>query len=311
MRAKRKLKRTIFIACEGRNTERIYFEAMGEDAAVSDEFAITVYPDENTEDPTTHALGLVREAQKKIEDFDEVWAVFDKDGYTKHAETFAEAGKVVCGKKVNIAFSSIAFEQWILLHFDRSEAAYAKSADIITQLIHSNYFPGYSKTAYQETYSIVKDKTTIALENAAWLRHRLYQQGALPDTAIHAINPYTDADVLVKRLLGISEEILWVSHGQEIAFGHLSFQAILGTNQTVTVSLQNNGQDAIVFNAGNINAHFYILNAAREKIYCTNPATTVIAPGEDVIYILSFDLTVNGMLLNFLYGQYRVMMKLP
>ena len=141
--AKRKLKRTIFIACEGTHTERIYFEAIGEETAVAEDFAVTVYPDETTEDPTTHALGLVQLAQSKIEEFDEVLAVFDKDGYTQHAQTFAAANTPIKGKTVNIAFSSIAFEPWVLLHFTRSRIIYPKSADNINQLTGNNYVPGY------------------------------------------------------------------------------------------------------------------------------------------------------------------------
>ena len=192
--AKRKLKRPIFIACEGTHTERIYFEAIGEETAVAEDFAVTVYPDETTEDPTTHALGLVQLAQSKIEEFDEVWAVFDKDGYTQHAQTFAAANTPINGKTVNIAFSSIAFEQWVLLHFTRSRIIYPKSADIINQLTGNNYFPGYVKTAYQETYAQLKDKTIIALENAAWLRFWLAQQGVLPATPLYNVSPYQEID---------------------------------------------------------------------------------------------------------------------
>lgn len=308
--AKRKLKRTIFIVCEGTHTERIYFEAIGEETAVAEDFAVTVYPDETTEDPTTHALGLVQLAQSKMSEFDEVWAVFDKDGYTKHAETFAAANTPIDGKTVNIAFSSIAFEQWILLHFTRSEAAYPKSADIIAQLTGNNYFPGYVKTAYQETYAQLKDKTIIALENSAWLRFRLTQQGILPATPVYNTNPYTDADVLVKRLLGITEDIIWVAQAQVITADSISFSAITTNPNTITVSVSNNGLHAIVFNAGNLNNHFYLLDAMRNKTYFTTPATVQINPGQTINFTLISAVGVSPGHLNVLTDSCRIMMEL-
>lgn len=134
-RKRRVSPRTIFIACEGTNTEPNYFKGINEAIEDDEEFVITVYPDKNEKNPKQHAIGLVLEAQSRIEDFDEVWAVFDKDGYTKHQEAFAKAaeefdikeGNNIVKKKVNIAFSSIAFEHWVLLHFERNQTGFIKS----------------------------------------------------------------------------------------------------------------------------------------------------------------------------------------
>ncbi len=78
---------TIFIACEGRNTEPLYFESIAEQVEDDGLLAITIYPDKDTPNPKTDALNLIREAQSKGDEFDEVWVVFDKDGYTKHEES--------------------------------------------------------------------------------------------------------------------------------------------------------------------------------------------------------------------------------
>ena len=42
----RQLKPSIYIVCEGTNTERIYFEAIAEQNDVFEKYAITVYPSE-------------------------------------------------------------------------------------------------------------------------------------------------------------------------------------------------------------------------------------------------------------------------
>ena len=108
----KQLNYSIYIVCEGTNTEPIYFKAIAED--VVKEYRVTVYPSEDQikaskkegESIKTDAVNLVKIAkrEREINNYDEVWAVFDKDGYTKHKEAFLYAKK----HGVNLAFSSIA-----------------------------------------------------------------------------------------------------------------------------------------------------------------------------------------------------------
>lgn len=55
-----------------------------------------------------------------MEDYDESWVIFDKDGYTKHSEAF----KLARQHNIKIAFSSISIETWILSHFERNKIAF-------------------------------------------------------------------------------------------------------------------------------------------------------------------------------------------
>ena len=64
-------------------------------------------------------LSWVLLARKKLtEGVDEAWAVFDKDEHPAKMEAFEEAGKVIDGKVIHIAFSSRSFEYYLLLHFE-------------------------------------------------------------------------------------------------------------------------------------------------------------------------------------------------
>jgi len=118
---KRVLRTTIFIACEGRNTEPIYFEKLVEEIEDQGSFAVTIYPDKRDDNPVSHALGLVQEARSRIDEFDEVWVVFDRNGYTKHKEAFDLANDPVHGKRVNIAKLA---EEWIPLEKPRIYYSY-------------------------------------------------------------------------------------------------------------------------------------------------------------------------------------------
>ena len=80
-----------------KNTEPIYFERIKEEVEECNLLAIEIYPERSEESPKTDALGLVREAKSRIDYYDEVWVVFDKNGYTKHKEAFAEANEEISG----------------------------------------------------------------------------------------------------------------------------------------------------------------------------------------------------------------------
>jgi hypothetical protein len=190
---------SVFIACEGSNTEPLYFEKLNEIMEDDEDYpyAITVYPDKEVDDnPKTDAIGLINVAIERKQDFDELWVVFDKDGYTKHKEAFelAEANKI------NIAFSSISFETWILLHFERNHYPFAKSANIIHEKFHNNdtYLIDYAKSGYYNVYPKIQHKTKTAFENASWLRNWLIAKNRR--FSVYELNPYTDIDFLVKKL---------------------------------------------------------------------------------------------------------------
>ena len=190
----RQLKQSIYIVCEGTNTERIYFERIAQENDVFEKYAITVYPSEEDqikasrkegESIKTDAVNLVKLAKQEIKNYDEVWAVFDKDGYTKHEKAFDDAQK----HGIKLGFSSIAFEHWILLHYEQNRTAFPKSQNVINYLREKKYFTGYSKKADISIYPRLKDRTKTAIENAAWLRMEMAKNRADCDDIIYELNP--------------------------------------------------------------------------------------------------------------------------
>ena len=205
----KKLNYSIYIVCEGTNTEPIYFKEIAElEDVLKKEYRVTVYPTEEDqikaskkegESIKTDALNLVKIAtrEREIHNYDEVWAVFDKDGYTKHQEAFLYAKR----HGVNLAFSSIAFEHWILLHYEQNRTDFPKSQNVIDYLKDAGYFTAYSKKADILIYDKLKDLTKTAIENAAWLRREMAKDLAACDNQIYELNPYTTVDELVMKLL--------------------------------------------------------------------------------------------------------------
>lgn len=179
----------------------------------------------------------VREAQLFLKDniYTEAWAVFDNDDFPDLENAFKLAST---DDKLNIAYSSISFEEWLLHHFERNAKVFDRSeckADdksidcnkdkgcrgehcIAGRLRAQGYLPDYKKNNKEDKKKDREDffiQTRSHLEqariNAAWLRH-------LQDGPIYERNPYTDVDRLVSRLLGLDKEYVWVRLGEEFKY---------------------------------------------------------------------------------------------
>jgi hypothetical protein len=246
MAKKRTPPTTVFIACEGSNTEPLYFEKLNEIMEEEDNypFAITVYPDKELDkNPKTDAIGLVNVAIDYKEDFDELWVVFDKDGYTKHKEAFELAKE----NNINVAFSSISFESWVLLHFERSNMSFAKSANIIDKKFRSNnrYLEDYAKSGDYNLYPKIQDKTKKAFKNASWLRNWLNSNN--PNYSIYEVNPYTDVDSLVKKLLLDDCVYEYREIGQSLIFEGVEIK-VNNVNNGYVVEIKNLTNGSLIWN---------------------------------------------------------------
>jgi len=241
--AKRKPKKSIFIACEGTNTEPLYFENIREIEEDIEEYpySITIYPDRECDvNPKTDALGLVNVAIEAKNNYDEVWVVFDKDGYTKHKEVFelAEANSV------NIAFSSISFETWVLLHFERNNNQFIKSANIINEKFINNeaYLINYNKTGDFNVYPYLSERIEIAYQNAAWVR-KVSKEHNIFDN-----NPYTNVDILVKHLTLNNTVNQYLKLDEAIELNKIKFK-FFENKGMIFLSLENNSESSFVTNS--------------------------------------------------------------
>jgi len=279
----RQLKPSIYIVCEGTNTEPIYFEAIAEQPDVSEKYAIKVYPSEEYqikaskkegESIKTDAVNLVKLAKREIKNYDEVWAVFDKDGYTKHEEAFLYAKE----HGIKLGFSSIAFEHWILLHYEQNPTAFPKSQNVIDYLEQAGYFPGYSKKADISIYPRLQNRTKTAIENAAWLRMEIANNLAACDNKIYELNPYTTVDELVMKLLnfhpvtyGYIKETLRIS---DFSITINDVQRHCGI--TVSVCIVNHGKCSYLVN--NLCDHFYLKDEDQNTFQLVIDTPIIIEP---------------------------------
>ncbi len=272
--------KTILIVCEGEGTEPDYFKEIrdillqnGVDVAIEikprpkekfkkEKFKLRkgavkreiqkpeiVLPISEIEDKyKAQPTRYVREAQIGLEDntYDEVWAIFDRDGHPKHKEAFELAEENVGGKKVNIAFNSIAFEYWILLHFESNQTAFVKSmcreaneplncgsnnhqndcqgANCVCGRIVTQNFLDYEAGKKSFNFKKFHPNVNSAIERAILLR-KSYIGNTNP---IYKLNPYTNTDRLVYKLLHLDKfDLFWFRFNEsqiieqiEISFTH-------------------------------------------------------------------------------------------
>lgn len=159
------------------------------------------------------------------EGYDEIWAVFDKDEHPAHEAAFQLAAAPFNNKKVSIAFSSRSFEQWILLHFEQSKRSFAitecknpkgKSMNCddtngclgevcLVGHIRKKYLPYYAKSNspadLNKIMTALYNKQQDAFDNALWLQEEMASELKAKDYKIYLLNPYSTADLLVKKLI--------------------------------------------------------------------------------------------------------------
>jgi hypothetical protein len=257
----RQSKYTLLIICEGKNTEPYFFHSIRdrilEGKYLNENIEIHIRPEVEEENdvepknvdykpqrksrqllkgnksvkeeiPGVPPLKWVLAAQEELNDetFNEVWVVFDNDGHPAKKEAFEKASQVINNKQVQVAYSSIAFEYYILLHFERKYYAFQKSEcrkgkvpincsldnhqdDCNGTMCIGGYArqQGYWKKSKEKKslYPLIEDKLETGYWNAAWLRHQSeIQDGGTP---IYNRNPYVTTDSLVKRLTGFQDQL--------------------------------------------------------------------------------------------------------
>ncbi|MBN2739063.1 MAG: RloB domain-containing protein [Spirochaetales bacterium] len=194
----RSIEKRLFIVCEGSKdkSESAYFKSLIKCCHFAgDKVEVRVI---DTRKNTGREL--VKMA-KKIKEFpfDEAWVVYDRDGYTLHAETFSLAKD----NKINIAFSAISFEIWILLHFEFTTHVFQKSDEVIKYIKSKNYM-NYEKSR-TDVYSELKNKLKNAIKNAKKMQNHQID-GNPHGTPIYNMNPYTNIDQLINAIYELQED---------------------------------------------------------------------------------------------------------
>jgi hypothetical protein len=262
MRRSRLIKRSIFIACEGQTEER-YFNSIAEVINDDEKYSVKAKTLEIEDGTPQDPLNLVKEAIKvrDEEGHDEAWAVFDKDRPNPNNNQLGQAFQLANTSGITIAYSSIAFEHWVLLHFERNSMAFTRSdcssrgqacvcngAICVCTYLKSTVFPSYKKASYK-LYTNLKDKNITAVENAAWLKFQMrnYLSQSLNVQPPYTINPYTDVDSLIIKLLEI-DRVIFSDINISQTINRLTVSVVSRIGNVVKLRITNNGEVAYIVN---------------------------------------------------------------
>lgn len=310
-------RKTILILTEG-VTEVAYFSRVADYVNDDNDFNcfIKVEVRDIEEGVKQDPVGLVKEAkyEKKDKGYWKVWVVFDKDR-DREVEN-QKAFELALKSKVNVAFSSISFEHWLILHFEKClqpfersdcESRSTKKVPIVcicngtvcakTYLRQPTLFPTFEK-GKSLLYDDLKDRTLLAIENAAWVRKE-----KSPYTDIHILNPYTDVDNLLSELLNL-ERVIYLSIGDTFNFGGVNISVLNhqrnGNVVSVTLTINNQGAIAFPMNALQL---FSLRDNLGVLFNYTIAATQLIAPGSNQNVVINFSVNANSASLTFKASQ--------
>lgn len=195
---------SILIVCEGTKTEPNYFEAFAEKQQ-----GVIVY-DIEVKGLGRGTKGVVEKAieLKNKNNYDRVWAVFDKDEFP--AKDFNEAILMGQNNGIEIAWSNEAFELWYLYHFQNVTTGVSRKhyEEKISAAV--NVSPKYkSKKKYKyakkdpENFWIM---TTYGSMDSA-IQYAKTKHLEYTDSRYANQNPCTTVYRLVRQLLGKDEEL--------------------------------------------------------------------------------------------------------
>lgn len=308
-----KAKPVLFIACEGTSTERDYFNSWAQSPEAKDNFsAINVYPVNKKANNKTNPHQLVDLAVDSLQNglATVAWAVFDRDGHTMMPETFNKALK----NNVNIGFSARSFENWVLLHYEKSSfpflATQCKSlagkdkqcgtqpqigclgpACLCGHIRRKTFIPNYSKKNDYDLFSDIYPSTEIAMVNASWQRWKCKPKNAIP---IYDINPYSDVDKLIKFIQGDTNQIVWGSINELVESSHWNLKTV-SNDENFILELTNVGPNSHPINQNFVTNHFGLTDDSITIQPCgfisfrkTNgEANQILLAGESVEYTLA------------------------
>lgn len=235
--------------------------------------------------------------------YDELWAVYDKDGHPKQEEAFSLSEDTLqCSKNVNIAFSSISFEVWILMHFEKTTQNYLKSqckdrkksidcgnkinnSDCLGErcvcghIVMSKYLE-YDQRKYFR-FEDYDPHWATALLNSALCREE--NKNELED--FYELNPYTTIDKLVLKLKYLNQRNLLWSNSNMISLEKDIVIEVIKQDNNLNFTIRNNSKRTFILNKEQIFLMSHELNKVKGNSRIVVEAETVIKFDIDISHL--------------------------
>jgi hypothetical protein len=184
--------RKVLIVCEGKKTERYYFEAFQTNAKLIKVEVLGA--GRNKDSLVEYAIELKKQSEKD-EPYSSIWCVFDRDSYAEDSQDKHKFNRAICiarNNQIRVAYSNDAFEIWYILHyvFYQTPLDRGKYGSKLTTFLGLEYEKN-DKTMYEKLI----DRQPVAIKNA---KNLLASYGAKHNPEID--NPCTTVHLLVEFL---------------------------------------------------------------------------------------------------------------
>lgn len=128
---------------------------------------------------------------------DAIWVVFDREAKNKYPhELHAKACQKAKANGIEIAFSSVCFEVWLLLHFEYSTGSYHSCNDLLSRSRLVNHVKDLGFKDYEKSLALLFDKIKLlvptAMSNADKLKRYAITSAERGKSAPYYLNPYVD-----------------------------------------------------------------------------------------------------------------------
>ena len=156
----RTVKQTFLIVCEGEVTEPEYFNSF----RLTSANVKAIGKGMNTISLVKEAIAIRDIEKRRSRNYDQCWAVFDKDDFAD--SDFNAAIQMAQANGFHVAYSNQAFEFWFLLHFNLYQGAIHRNryAEILSHLLGFKY--GKTKGDSVRVFNVIYPKTRMAIDNA-------------------------------------------------------------------------------------------------------------------------------------------------
>ena len=159
--SRRRRRPIIYIICEGKETETLYFKHFRTRNCLVDVVPISS-KHKAAEHLVKHAKALISQSDYYPKDGDQLWCVFDRDDNTD--EELLAATEWAENHGYKIAYSNPAFEYWYLLHFEKRNG-YLRDCDSVIEILkNKGYLAGYEKST--DVFVQLKDHQQEAVQRA-------------------------------------------------------------------------------------------------------------------------------------------------
>lgn len=196
----RQIRSKVVIACEGKKTEPLYFDAIRSHLRVSAKDIVIV--DHKGTDPLTIVQSAVDEVegQKPWLKGDTAWAVFDGDEHRQNAaqkQRWDQALSLAAARHIKVVISNPCFELWYLLHFQAQSANIHRDATLSALKTH---IQGYEKgiSVFAALHALLPPLGRSSATTRAVNLRAMHDRNGIQSWT----NPSTEVDILVGRLLG-------------------------------------------------------------------------------------------------------------